>query len=65
MMLLLMAKCVIFYGKSLFWCKLSDFWDFMKTDADPHPLHCVVMTIHQGGINPNITLYVKFCHCVN
>ena len=41
----LMTKCRILHGESLFWFGLSDFWDFMKTDEDPHPPHCVVMPI--------------------
>ena len=40
---ILMTKCGILRGESLFRCELSDFWDFMRTDEEPHPLHCVVM----------------------
>ena len=61
----LMTKCGILHGRSFFRCELSDFWDFMKTDEEPHPLHCVVMTIFQGGVNPNRTLYGRFCRYVN
>ena len=49
-MRLLMTKCGILRGESFLWCELSDFWGFMKTDEDPHPLHCVVMTIFQGKL---------------
>ena len=45
-----MNKCVILCGQSLFWCELSEFWNFMKTDEETNPLHCVVMTIFQGLI---------------
>ena len=45
----LMNKFRILSGKSYFWYELSDFWDFMKTDEELHPLHCVVMTIFQGN----------------
>ena len=44
----LMNKFRILSGKSYFWYELSDFWDFMKTDEEPHPLHCVVIKILQG-----------------
>ena len=37
----------------------------MKTDGEPHPLHFVVMTILQEGVNPNMTLYGRFCHPAN
>ena len=45
-----MTKCVLLCGKSFFRCELSDFWDFMKADEEPHPLHYVVMTIFQGKL---------------
>ena len=47
-MCFLMTKCGIPRGESLFWCELSDFWDFMRTGEDLHSLYCVVMTISQG-----------------
>ena len=59
-MYLLMTKCGIHCGESLFWCELSDFWVFLKTDEEPHPLNFVVMTIFQGKMNPNRTLYGGF-----
>ena len=55
-MCLSMTKLGIICGKSLFWCELSDFWGFMKTYEDTHPLHCVVMKILQGKMNHNRTL---------
>ena len=61
----LMTKCRILHGESLFRCDLSDFWDFMKTDEDPHPPQCVIMTIFQGKINPNRTLYGRFYRYLN
>ena len=61
----LMNKFRILSGKSYFWYELSDFWDFMKTDEETHPLHSMVMTIFQGEINPNRTLYAGFCSYVN
>ena len=64
-MCLLMTKCGLICGKSLFWCELSVFWDLMKTDEEPHPLHCVVMTIFQGEMNPNRALYGRLCRSVN
>ena len=60
-----MTKCGILCGKSLLLCELSDSLDFMKTDEDPHPLHFLVMKILQGGVNPNRTLYGRFCRSVN
>ena len=64
-MCFLMTKYGILCGKSFFRCELSDFWVFMKTYEDPHSLHCVVMTIFQGKINSNRTLYGRFCRSVN
>ena len=61
----LIKKYVIIFGRSLFWCELSDFWDFTRTDEEPHPLHCVVMTIFQGKRNPYMTLYGRLFHSVN
>ena len=37
----------------------------MKIDEDPHPLNCVVMTIFQGEMNPNRTLYGRLCQSRN
>ena len=37
----------------------------MKTDEELHPKHFVVMKIFQGEINPNKTLYGRFCRYVN
>ena len=48
MMCFLMTKRGILCGKLLFRCELSHFWDFIKTDEDPHHPHCVVMKIFQG-----------------
>ena len=62
---LLINKCGILHGESLFCCELSDFGGFVKIDEDPHPLHCVVMTILQGGVNPNRTLYGRFFRSLN
>ena len=59
-MCLLMTKSGILCGKSFFWCELSDFWDIMKTDEEPHTLHCVATKIFQGKTNPNRTLYGRF-----
>ena len=64
-MLCLMNKCVIRRGKSLLWCELSDFGDFMKIDEEPYPLYCVVMKIFQGKMNPNRTVYGGFCRSLN
>ena len=64
-MCFLMNKCGILRSESFFWCKLSDFWGFLKTDEEPQPLYCVVMKIFQGRMNPNRTLYVRFFHSVN
>ena len=64
-MLLLMTKFGILHCEWLFWCRLSDFWDFMKTEKDPHPLNDVVMKILQGKINPNRTLCGRFCCSIN
>ena len=52
-----MTKCGIIHGESLFWFELSEFFDFMKTDEDPHTLHCAVMKIFEREMNPNRTLY--------
>ena len=60
-----MTKCGILCHKSLSCFELSYFWGFMKTDEDPYPLYCVVMTILQGKINPNRTLYGRFCDSIN
>ena len=65
MMCFLMNKEGIFCGESFFRCGLSEFWDFMKTDENYHPLHCVVMTIFQGGMNPNRNIYGRLCRSVN
>ena len=65
MICFLTNKCGILRGESLFWCELLDFWDFMKTDEEPDPLHCVVMTILRGEMNPTRTLYGRFCFPVN
>ena len=64
-MCFLMTKCGILCGKSFFSCEFSDFWDFMNTGEEPHPQHCVFMKILQGGMNPNRTLYGRFCRSVN
>ena len=61
----LMTKCGILHGESLFRCKLSDFWDFMKTDEELDPLYCVVLTIFQGDLNPNRTLYGRSFSYIN
>ena len=60
-----MNKYGIPRGESLFQCELSDFWDLMKIDEDPHPLHYMVMTIFQGEMNSNRTLYGRFYCSVN
>ena len=60
-----MTKCGIIRGESLFWCELTDFWGYMKSNEEPHPLHCVFMTIFQGEMDPNRTLYEGFCRSVN
>ena len=49
-MCLLMTKCGILRVGSLFWCELSDFWYFMTTDEEPHPLHYVVTEIFRGKL---------------
>ena len=61
----LMTRYGILHGKSLFWCELSDFWNFMKKYEEHHPLHCVVMKIFQGGVNPNRTLYGRLWRTEN
>ena len=63
-MCFLMTKYVILCSKSLIWCELSDFWGFMKTYEKIHPLHFVVIKIFQEKINPNMTLYGRFCRYV-
>ena len=60
-----MNKFIILCGGSLFWCELSDFWGFTKTDEDPHPLHCVVMTIFQGKMNLKSKPYGRYFRSLN
>ena len=60
-----MTKYIILHGESFFWCGLSDYWDFIKTYEEPHPLNCVVMKIFQDKMNPNRTLNGRFYRYVN
>ena len=63
--MLLNEKRGIIHGESLNRCGLSEFWHFMKIDEEPHPLHCVVMTILQVKMNPNRKLYERLYCSVN
>ena len=45
MMCFLMTKWGVLRGESLFWCALSDFLGFIKTDEEPHPINFVGMAI--------------------
>ena len=64
-MWILMPKCGMICGESLFSCELSDFWEFTKTYEDLNPLHFVVMKILQEEMNSSRTLCGRLWHYVN
>ena len=47
-MCFLMTKCGILCGESFFGVNYQTLGCFRKIDEEPHPLHCVFMTILQG-----------------